>query len=348
MSYARKHLEALEGYVPGEQPADAGFIKLNTNENPYPPSPRVFDAIGRVTGESMRKYPDPVFRRLRSKVSGVYGVGPERVFIGNGSDEVLSLLIRTFVEPDEKVVYTYPSYVLYETLAQLNAVGCETVELDDEFDLPEEIFQRRGKVLFLASPNSPTGKSVSNDVIARLCRSFGGLVIADEAYADFSDSSCVSILRECSNLMVLRTLSKSFSLASIRIGLALGHEEHIAELMKTKDSYNVNLLSQLAAEAALDDLEHMRANVKKICRTRERMSRSLEKLGFVVYRSESNFVLAKDPKGNAARLYEKLKERKILVRYFALRRLDDCLRISVGTDEEVDALLGALDEILGK
>ena len=140
MSYVRKHLRAVEGYVPGEQPTDSGFIKLNTNENPYPPSPRVFEAIRQVAGERMRKYPDPVFRRLRSKVSTVYGVKPEQVFVGNGSDEVLSLLIRTFVDPDEKVIYTYPSYVLYETLARLNAVGCETVELDAAFDLPEEIF----------------------------------------------------------------------------------------------------------------------------------------------------------------------------------------------------------------
>jgi histidinol-phosphate aminotransferase len=346
MSYARRHLGTVEGYVPGEQPSDSGFIKLNTNENPYPPSDRVFEAIGQVTGETMRKYPDPVYRQLRSKISSVYGVGPEQVFIGNGSDEVLSLLVRTFVDPDEKVIYTYPSYVLYETLAQLNAVGHEAVELDDDFNVPEQLFRKKGKLLFMATPNSPTGKSVSNDVIASLCRSFAGLVIADEAYADFSSSSCVSMLREHSNLMVLRTFSKSFSLASIRIGFALGHEEHIAELMKTKDSYNVNLLSQLAAEAALDDLDHMRSNVRKICRTRERLSHGLEKLGFVVYPSESNFVLAKYADGNAKLLYEDLKKRRILVRYFPLRRLEDCLRITVGTDKEVDALLGALKEIL--
>jgi len=346
MRYARKHLTEVEGYVPGEQPTESGFIKLNTNENPYPPSPRVTEAMKQVTGENMRKYPDPVFRRLRSKISQLYEVKPEQVFVGNGSDEILSLLVRTFVEPDETVVYTYPSYVLYETLARLNGVGYEAVELDDDFDLPEDVFRQRGKLFFVANPNSPTGMAVKRDTMARLCDSFKGLVIADEAYADFSDCTCVSLLRECQNLIILRTFSKSFSLASIRVGFALAREEHVSNLMKTKDSYNVNLLSQVAAEAALDDIEYMRENVRRIVRTRERLAGSLRKLGFRVYSSESNFVLASYRNGNAQTLYEQLKQSKILVRYFPLRRLDDCLRISVGTDEEVDALLTALKNIL--
>ncbi|UCD58784.1 MAG: histidinol-phosphate transaminase, partial [Candidatus Hydrogenedentota bacterium] len=275
-----------------------------------------------------------------------YGVRPEQVFIGNGSDEVLSLLIRTFVDSEEKVVYTYPSYVLYETLARLNAVECEAVELDENFELPEEVFRKSGKLFFVANPNSPTGRPVSTDEIAKLCRSFQGLVIADEAYADFSRSTCIPLLRDYPNLMILRTFSKSFSLASIRIGFALACEEHIADLMNTKDSYNVNLLSQMAAAAALGDIEHMRANVEKIVRTRERLSRSLEELGFTVYPSESNFVLAKCPNGNARDLHERLKQRKILVRYFPLRRLEDCLRITVGTDEEIDMLLQELGKIV--
>jgi histidinol-phosphate aminotransferase len=346
MTYVRKHLESVEGYVPGEQPAGGGFIKLNTNENPYPPSPRVFEALGRVTGEEMRKYPDAVWRRLRARIAEVYGVRPEQIFVGNGSDEVLSLLVRTFVDSDEKVVCTYPTYVLYETLAQLNAVGYEAVELDENFDLPEAVFAAKGKLLFVANPNSPTGKSVSAKVIGRLCRSFPGLVIADEAYADFGDCTCIRLLAEHENLLVLRTFSKSFSLASIRVGFALGSEERIAELIKTKDSYNVNLMSQVAAEAALRDIEHMRANVEKIVRTRGRLIEELARLGFTTYPSASNFVLARYSKGNARELQEELKRRKILVRYFPLRRLDDCLRITVGTDKEVDALLRELRDIL--
>jgi len=348
MSYARKHLASVEGYVPGEQPTEAGYIKLNTNENPYPPSPRVLEAVGSAGGGQMRKYPDAVWRGLRAKISEVYGVNLDQVFVGNGSDEVLSLLIRTFVDSGDKVVYPYPTYVLYETLSQLNAVEYEEVELDDNFDLPEEAFGKTGKLFFVANPNSPTGKSISTDVIARLCGSFPGLVIADEAYADFGDSSCIELLKEYPNLVILRTFSKAFSLASIRVGFALAREEIVADLMKTKDSYNVNLLSQLAAEAALDDIEHMRANVKKIVRTRERLVESLGRLGFDVYPSESNFVLARPPDGDARGLYEELKRRKILVRYFPLRRLDDLLRITVGTDDEVDALLGALGAGHGK
>ncbi len=346
MSYARKHLASVEGYVPGEQPTEAGYIKLNTNENPYPPSPRVFEAVGRVDGEEMRKYPDAVWRRLRAKVSKVYGVGPEQVFVGNGSDEVLSLLIRTFVDTGEKVVYPYPSYVLYETLSLLNAVECDEVELDDDFDLPEEAFNKDGKLFFLANPNSPTGKPVSTDIIARLCASFRGIVIADEAYADFGNSSCIPLLKDHSNLMILRTFSKSFSLASIRVGFALAREELIADLMKTKDSYNVNLLSQLAAEAALGDIGYMRANVDKIVRTRGLLIDGLRRLGFDVFPSGSNFVLARPSNGNARGVYEELKRRKILVRYFPIRRLDDRLRITVGTDDEVDALLKEGENIL--
>jgi histidinol-phosphate aminotransferase len=347
MSFARKHLISIEGYVPGEQPT-GGYIKLNTNENPYPPSPKVFEALAqRRTGEELRKYPDALWRGLRARISEVYGVRPEQIFVGNGSDEVLSLLIRTFVDPGEKVLYMYPSYVLYETLAAINAVDeYEGVDLDDDFDIPEEAFKLTGKLFFVANPNSPTGKPVPVDTIKRLCESFSGIVVADEAYADFGDCSCIDALGDYPNLMILRTFSKAFSLASIRVGFALAPEELIANLIKTKDSYNVNLLSQLAAEAALDDIDYMRANVEKIEQTRTRLTDSLRNIGFDVYPSASNFLLARPPDGNAREMYEALKERKILVRYFPLRRLDDRLRISVGTDDEVDALLEALREIL--
>ncbi|RJP22807.1 MAG: histidinol-phosphate transaminase [Candidatus Abyssobacteria bacterium SURF_5] len=345
MKFGRRHLDLVQGYVPGEQPQEEGFIKLNTNENPYPPSPRVVKVLTRISPDRMRKYPDPVFRRLRQKIALAYGVRPAQVFVGNGSDEVLSLLVRTFVDPDEKVLFTYPTYVLYETLARLNAVEHEAIELDAQFDLSEEVFRSSGKLFFIANPNSPTGKPVKSDVIRRLCDSFAGLVVADEAYADFSDTSSIPILSECPNLVILRTFSKAFSLASIRVGFALAAEDVIADLMKTKDSYNVNLLSQLAAEAAIEDIEYMRENARKIVQTRERMSASLRGLGFTVYPSGANFVLTKY-NDNASPLYEELKRRKILVRYFPIRRLENCLRISVGTDAEVDALLTELGDIV--
>jgi len=346
MSYARKHLAYVDGYVPGEQPTDGAYIKLNTNENPYPPSPRVFEAVARVGGEEMRRYPDAVWRGLRAKISEVYGVRAGQIFVGNGSDEVLSLLIRTFVDPGEKVVYMYPTYVLYETLSAINAVEYDEVELDDDFDIPDAAFEKKGKIFFVANPNSPTGKPVPIEVFKRLCESFPGIVVADEAYADFGESSCLDLLGDCPNLMILRTFSKSFSLASIRVGFALAGEDVIADLMKTKDSYNVNLLSQVAAEAALGDLEYMRANVEKIKKARERLTDGLRRLGFDVYPSESNFVLARPPDGAAREVQEQLRTRKILVRYFPIRRLDDRLRITVGTDDEVNALIGALGDFL--
>ena len=346
MSYARKHLASVDGYVPGEQPTDGAYIKLNTNENPYPPSPQVFEAVARVSGEEMRRYPDAVWRGLRAKISEVHGVRAGQIFVGNGSDEVLSLLIRTFVDPGEKVVYMYPTYVLYETLSAINAVEYDEVELDDDFDIPDEAFEKEGKIFFIANPNSPTGKPVPIDIFKRLCESFPGIVVADEAYADFGESSCLDLLGDCPNLMILRTFSKSFSLASIRVGFALADEDVIADLMKTKDSYNVNLLSQVAAEAALGDLEYMRASVEKIKKARERLTDGLRRLGFDVYPSESNFVLARPPDGNAREVQEQLRKRKILVRYFPIRRLDDRLRITVGTDDEVNALIGALGDFL--
>ncbi len=348
MSYARKHLTSVKSYIPGEQPTDGAYIKLNTNENPYPPSPRVFEAIARVNGGEMRRYPDAVWRGLRAKISDVYGVGAEQVFVGNGSDEVLSLLIRTFVDPGEKVVYMYPTYVLYETLADINAVEYQQVELDDDFDIPAEAFEKEGKIFFVANPNSPTGRPVPIEAIERLCDSFPGIVIADEAYADFGNSSCIKMLKDRRNLVVLRTFSKSFSLASIRVGFAMASKELIGDLMKTKDSYNVNLLSQVAAEAALKDIEYMRESVKKITKTRERLTAGLHKMGFDVYPSESNFLLARPPDGNARKMYEELKRRKILVRYFPLRRLEDRLRITIGTDVEIDALLRELEDFLKK
>jgi histidinol-phosphate aminotransferase len=220
------------------------------------------------------------------------------------------------------------------------------VELDDNFDLPEDAFERKGKIFFVTNPNSPTGKPVPLETIKRLCESFPGIVVADEAYADFGDCTCVDLVGDYPNLVALRTFSKSFSLASIRVGFALAPERIISDLMKTKDSYNVNLLSQVAAEAALDDIAHMRLNVDKIKRTRARLTKSLLAMGFDVFPSQTNFILARPPGGVAREVYEQLKERKILVRYFPIRRLDDLLRITVGTDDEVDALLGALEGIL--
>lgn len=326
------------GYEPGEQPREIGYVKLNTNENPYPPSPRVFEALKRAVNDQLRLYPDPLFSDLRGKISEVYGVDREGVILGNGGDEILSMVTRTFAEPGDELAFVYPSYVLYEILGRLNGLKSKVLDLEDDFSLPEGIFEVRAKILFLSSPNSPTGTLFQKTDVSRVCDEFPGLVVLDEAYVDFAPVNCLDLVGTHDNILVLRSFSKSFSLAGMRTGFAVGRPEVVRELMKVKDSYNLNRLSQVAAVSALDDLQHMRTNVEKIKTTRERLVAELSELGFTVYPSAANFVLAQP--GNSARgIHEALKERKILVRYFDQRGLEDCLRISVGTDEEVEILL---------
>ena len=347
MSYARKCVSDAQGYVPGEQPVGDDYIKLNTNENPYPPSPRVLEALRAALGSGLRLYPQPTADRLREKIGEVYGFSPDEVIVTNGMDELLSLVIRTFVEPTDTVVLTYPTYVLYETLVRLHGAQTVSCELEPDFALPESIFDATGKVVFLSRPNSPTGTMFDKDRMARLAREFDGIVVVDEAYVDFADEDCLEFAREFENAIVMRTFSKSASLAGLRVGFGLASSAVMGELMKVKDSYNVNMLSQTAAIAALEDFECIRRNVEKIKLTRQRLTSELQLLGFDVSPSQSNFVLA-TPDGYplpAKEIYVRLKERKILVRYLDMRRLDNSIRITIGTDEEIDSLLKALKDI---
>jgi len=347
MSYARKCVSDAQGYVPGEQPAGEDYIKLNTNENPYPPSPRVLEALREAIGSGLRLYPQPTADRLRDKIAEVYGFSPGEVIVTNGMDELLSLVVRTFVEPTDKVVLTYPTYVLYETLVRLHGAQTVSCELEPDFSLPDSIFDTSGKVMFLSRPNSPTGTMFNRERVARLVREFDGIVALDEAYVDFADEDCLDFARQFDNAIVMRTFSKSVSLAGLRVGFGVANSSVTDELMKVKDSYNVNALSQAAAIAALEDREHMCDNVEKIKLTRQRLTSELISLGFDVAPSQSNFVLA-TPDGyplDAEEIYTQLKERKILVRYLKMRRLDKSVRITIGTDEEIDSLLKALSKI---
>lgn len=347
MSYARKCVAEAEGYVSGEQPSGDDYIKLNTNENPYPPSPRVLEALRAAIGSGLRLYPQPTADRLREKIAEVYGFSPGEVIVTNGMDELLSLVIRTFVEPTDTVVLTYPTYVLYETLVRLHGAQTVSCELEPDFSLPESIFDTSGKVVFLSRPNSPTGTMFDKARVARLVREFDGIVAIDEAYVDFANEDCLEFARKFENTIVMRTFSKSVSLAGLRVGFGVANSAIVEELMKVKDSYNMNVLSQTAAIAALEDLQYMRDNVEKIRNTRHRLTSELESLGFDVLPSQSNFVLA-TPDGYplpANEIYTRLKERKILVRYLNMRRLDNSIRITIGTDEEIDSLLKALSDI---
>ena len=347
MLRARKCVSEAEGYVPGEQPAADRYIKLNTNENPYPPSPHVLEALQAAITPAIRLYPQPTSDRLRDKIAEVYHCAADHVIVTNGMDELLNLVVRAFVEMDDTVVLTYPTYVLYDTLVRLHGASAVSVELEPDFSLPESIFGMTGKLLLLSRPNSPGGTVFEKARVAELAAGFGGLVALDEAYVDFADDDCLEFADRFDNVIVMRTFSKSFSLAGLRVGFGVASPEIISELMKVKDSYNVSMLSQIAAMAALEDYGYMRENVRKIRRTRQRLTTELESLGFHLPPSQANFVLA-SPDGYplpAPEIYTQLKQRKILVRYLNMRRLDNSIRITVGTDEEVDALLDALRDI---
>ncbi len=338
----RANIVRLAGYVPGLQPGEQKVIKLNTNENPYPPSPRVFAALRGALDDKLKLYPSPTADGLRQKGSEVYGFRPEEVLVGNGSDELLSMVFRAFVGADDVVTYPWPSYSLFEVLAGIQGAQVCPIEYHADYSLPEELFSNHAKLTLVVNPNSPSGTFVSGEELYRLAGSLSGVLVIDEAYVDFAEEDCLSLARECENVIVLRTLSKSFSLAGLRIGLAFAPEELIGGLLKVKDSYNVNCLSAVAGEAALLDLAHMRTNVAKITTTRTRLVQALQELGLEVYPSQSNFVLVRISGASAADVYEELEKRGILVRYFNQPRLRDSLRITVGTDAETDALLREL------
>jgi histidinol-phosphate aminotransferase len=345
-TFIRPAIRELAGYVPGEQPQDPGYIKLNTNENPYPPSPRVLDAVRGAAAEELRLYPDPMADRLRDAAARLYGLGRDYVLAGNGSDDLLAIVVRACVATGDRVVYPVPTYSLYDTLVAIGG-GCAVhVPFGDDFSLPAGLAEANGAVTIVCNPNSPSGTLVSRREIADLSRRVAGLLVVDEAYVDFADESSVELVRERANVLVLRTFSKSYSLAGLRIGLAFGQPSLIEELVKVKDSYNLTRVSIAAAAAALEDGDWMRANVERIRATRKSLIDSLRDLGFTVPASQANFVLARRPGQNLRPIYEQLKKRKILVRYFDTPELRDALRITVGTDAEIDSLAAALREIV--
>src|ERR1043166_2739527 len=267
MTYFRPNIEQMHGYVPGEQPKIPGLIKLNTNENPYPPSPRVLQAVREAANDSLRLYPDPNWTALREKIGEVYGFDAEEIFVGNGSDETLALATRAFVGEGQKLGYFWPSYSLYPVLADIQ--GAQKVEfpLDDHFQIEAHAPLLHSladvKLLFVTNPNAPSGVWIQRVELQRVIEAMNGAVLIDEAYVDFCQENCLDFVREYPNVIVARTMSKSYSLAGMRIGYAFGPRELIAGLMKVKDSYNVNRLSQVAALAALDDQEHFQNNVRR-------------------------------------------------------------------------------------
>ena len=348
----RPNIEAMAAYVPGEQPpAGAKVIKLNTNENPYPPSPRVAEAVRAELGQSgerLRLYSDPKALELRKAASDVFGFPVEQILHGNGSDELLAMLFRAFVGEGDTVAYPYPTYVLYETLARAQDGKVLSVDFGRDFALPKELFGTDARLTFLASPNSPSGTIYTADQVRSLAASLkNGVLVLDEAYAPFAERENLSLAKELDNVAVLRTFSKSHSLAGMRLGLLFGSAPLVEGLWKVKDSYNLDRLAIAAGAAALRDTAWTAQNVARVRTTRAKLDAGLIALGLKTIPSQSNFIFARLASAKAAAgAYQFLKERGILIRYFPARLLDDGLRITVGTDDETDALLSALKEFL--
>ena len=339
----------LDPYTPGEQPKAKQVVKLNTNENPYPPSPRCADVLKGFDLDRLRRYPDPVFTALRARLAKIWKTVPERIFIGNGSDEILTLAAKAFVEDRETIGSLDPSYSLYKTLAAIRNVPFVPTPLKGDFTWNGKIAtQGTALSLFLlTNPNAPTGTFTPAEVIAAAAKRFKGVLLVDEAYADFAQTNCVPLATAAKNrnVIVMRTLSKSFSLAGLRLGYCIGPEDLIDALYKVKDSYNVDALAQAVALAALNDLKWMRANVAKVRRTRTRVAKELARRGWDVPPSESNFLFVRPAHRPAAELFEALRARNIFVRYFRGPRTGDRLRITIGTDAEMDTLLAALAQL---
>jgi histidinol-phosphate aminotransferase len=347
MSYFRENIDAMSGYTPGEQPKVARIIKLNTNENPYPPSPKAIEAVKDFNFDALRKYPEPFSRPVIDAAVKVLSCQANEVLVGNGSDDILTILIRSFASEGDTIGWLSPSYSLYPVLSNIqNAKHCY-VNLADDFSLPSDMNeQAKGCALFfLTCPNAPTANSFDKDKIRNFCRNFKGIVVIDEAYGDFADENCLELYKEFENVVITRSFSKSYSLAGIRVGMAIANETLISGMIKVKDSYNVNALSQAMAAAALLDQDYFNENVCKIIATRTRVSTELKRLNFEVLSSQTNFIFAAPPT-DAAVFFEALKEKHIFVRYFPGERTGRFIRITVGTDSEMDEFITAVGNIL--
>ena len=339
----RKNVQTLTAYTPGEQPGDSSVIKLNTNENPYAPSPKIRELLESFDVGMLRLYPDPVFMKVRERIAEINGCNVNQVFVGNGSDEILALCTRAFVENDGSIGYFEPSYSLYPVLTDIRGVEKRPVALNNDFTwcMPEDY---SADLFFITNPNAPTSMLFNKADVEKFCAASEGVVLIDEAYGDFADENCMdlAVAPDNRNTLVMRTLSKSFSLAGIRFGYVIGPEDLIAALYKIKDSYNMDMLTLNIGLAALNDLEYMRANVGKIVSCRERMRSALEDKGWKVCPSQTNFLFARPPDGDAESIFNELKQQKIYVRYFPGERTGEFLRITIGTEAQCDALLAAL------
>jgi histidinol-phosphate aminotransferase len=348
--YWNDKVKEIEPYVPGEQPKDKKYIKLNTNENPYPPSNKVIEAMKNALNGDLKLYPDPTCSDLVNEISKYYNLNTDEVFIGNGSDEILAFSFMAFFSKDKQIVFPDISYTFYKVYAELFDLDYKLVKLDNDFNISLEELKKKNGGVIIPNPNAPTGKYIGIENLKKLVEANkDSVVIIDEAYIDFGGQSMIEFIKDYDNLLVIQTLSKSRSLAGLRVGFALGHKDLIEGLNRIKNSINSYTIDRVAlagAKAAIQDVEYFEEITKKIIRTREKVSNELESLGFKVLESKSNFVFASHRKFSGKVLYETLKDNGILVRYFDKERIDNFLRITIGTDEEMDALIEKLKLIL--
>jgi histidinol-phosphate aminotransferase len=346
--YFRADVVSMSPYIPGEQPQAGKFIKLNTNENPYPPSPSVVQAIANAAQNRLERYPDPLATSFRMAAADVFGLTPDHFLAGNGSDDILTIVTRAFVSPGSAIRFPFPSYILYRTLAQLQGATWEEMPFRSDYSLAPTFFEHhdRLKLVYLPNPNSPTGTVISQSEIARLADSLNCPLLVDEAYADFADSNSVHLVNENPKIMVSRTLSKSYALAGLRFGFLIAHPEMIQMLRKVKDSYNCDALSIAGATAAIQDQDWLIANRNKIIATRARMTMRARELGFQVVDSQANFIWCTRTDRPVKPLYQALKDQRVLVRYMNYTNWGDGLRISVGSDEQIDAAFRILESVL--
>ncbi len=349
MSFFRDNIDALIGYVPGEQPRGGKFIKLNTNENPYPASPAVARAIEAVVGGGLSRYPDPLADAFRRRAAELHQVEPDWILCGNGSDDILTIVTRAMVPEGGRIRAAYPGYVLYRTLAGIQGAALEECRFQDDWTLGDDFADRAEglRLVFLANPNSPSGTMVPPERVGQLAARLPCPLLVDEAYADFADDHCLRLVAEHENVLVSRSLSKSYALAGLRFGYVVARPQIISGLAKVKDSYNCDSLSIAAATAAIDDQAWRAGNRGQILATRQRLSDALHELEFEVAPSQANFVWAVPPDQVSARtLSDGLRARQILVRYMDFPDWGDGLRITVGTDDQVDACLLVLSQLL--
>ncbi len=366
-SLIRANVRSLHAYVPGEQPKIPGLIKLNTNENPFPPSPKVLATVRAAVDQRLRLYPDPSAQPLREALAALHGCASENIIVGNGSDELLALATRTFVEPlpaggtrtspsrrsQHVVQYFDPSYSLYPVLTAIHNAVSNPVALKRNFDIPsiaqlkkEGTWDFNAALTLITTPNAPSGRGYKTSQLEKLCAAQNGVVILDEAYVDFAEENALELALRFPHVLVSRTFSKSYSLCFQRIGYLVGHPEMIAALNKIRDSYNVNGLGQVAALATLSHLSYYRKNFETIKQTREWLADELDQLGFKSLPSRANFILTRPPRFSAEEWLQKLRDQKLLVRWFKNSTVSKHLRITIGTRGEIQSLIRAVHLIL--